>query len=495
MGKIPSTRLQEILFGSAEKAGSKRISSLKKQGLIRQIAPRIYTSNLTEEPAIIIKRNWYHILANQYPDALLSHRSGLEFKPTPAGNIYLTYSYTGKVLLPGLSVFFLKGPGRIDGDKTFYENLYVSQEARAYLENMQQTRKQGEESKTLSQEQIEEKLDSFIRVKGEAAFNAMRDKAREIAPILGMEKEFKKLNKLMSDILGTGISRNLKSGVARSRVLGDPIDPDRIELFEILYADLADQTFPDYTDKNNTARSYQNFAFFESYFSNYIEGTEFTVEEAKEIIATQTPLPARDEDSHDILGTYRIVADKMEMSRTPGDPDQFLKLLQERHAILLSARLSQKPGEFKNKNNRAGSTEFVDWQLVRGTLKKGFEWYTMLQHPFAKAAYMMFLITEVHPFLDGNGRIARVMMNAELSSGNLSKIIIPTLYRDDYTGVLKKLTKQRMPDAYIRMLLKAYEFSGGVYNKNRDEMEKYLIACNAFKEPKEGRLKMSFGQQ
>ena len=27
---------------------------------------------------------------------------------------------------------------------------------------------------------------------------------------------------------------------------------------------------------------------------------------------------------------------------------------------------------------------------------------------------MMFLVSEVHPFVDGNGRIARIMMNAEL---------------------------------------------------------------------------------
>lgn len=355
--------------------------------MITKIAPRIYTSNLAEEPAIIVKRNWYHILANQYPDALLSHRSAIEFRPTPAGHVYLTYSYTGNVLLPGLSIHFLEGPGKIEGDRPFFENLYVSQDARAYLENMQQTRKQGEESKTLSQQQIEEKLETFIRVKGEDAFNAMKDKAMEIAPLLGMEKEFTKLNKLMSDLLGDGISKNLKSDAARSRVLGDPLDPDRIELFEKLYHDLADGTFPDYTDKNSTARSYQNFAFFESYFSNYIEGTEFTVEEAKQIIATETPLPARDEDSHDILSTYRLVADRKEMSRLPGDTGQLLKLLQERHAVLLNARISKNPGEFKDRNNRAGSTEFVDWQLVRGTLKKGFEWYTLLQNPFAKAGY------------------------------------------------------------------------------------------------------------
>jgi len=38
----------------------------------------------------------------------------------------------------------------------------------------------------------------------------------------------------------------------------------------------------------------------------------------------------------------------------------------------------------------------------------------------------MFLITEVHPFLDGNGRVARLFMNCELVSANQPRIIIPT---------------------------------------------------------------------
>ena len=86
----------------------------------------------------------------------------------------------------------------------------------------------------------------------------------------------------------------------------------------------------------------------------------------------------------------------------------------------------------------ASITEYVDWQLVAGTLKKGFEWYVLLQHPFAKAIYTMFLISEVHPFLDGNGRVARVMMNAELSSQNLSKII----YSDCVQGRLYRRLKK-----------------------------------------------------
>ncbi len=122
------------------------------------------------------------------------------------------------------------------------------------------------------------------------------------------------------------------------------------------------------------------------------------------------------------------------------------------------------------------------------TLKKGFEWYALLQHPFAKAAYIMFLISEVHPFIDGNGRIARMMMNAELSSQNFSKIIVPNVYREDYMGALRKLTRKNDTDTYIRMLLKIYEFSSIIYGEDINQMEEYLKSCDAFMEPKEGKL-------
>ncbi len=100
--------------------------------------------------------------------------------------------------------------------------------------------------------------------------------------------------------------------------------------------------------------------FTKAIFSNYIEGTEFTIAEAKEIITTNTLLPARDDDSHDILGTYHIVSDKNEMSVMPADATELKTLLMDRHAVLLRVRTSKNPGHFKDKNNRAGNTEFVD---------------------------------------------------------------------------------------------------------------------------------------
>ncbi|MEF9986861.1 MAG: Fic family protein [Bacteroidales bacterium] len=116
------------------------------------------------------------------------------------------------------------------------------------------------------------------------------------------------------------------------------------------------------------------------------------------------------------------------MSIAPASPEELIKILQYRHRVMLASRTSKMPGEFKDKNNFAGDTTFVDFNLVKGTLIKGFNYYHTLTSPFAKAIFMMFMTSEIHPFLDDNGRIARVMMNAELSKAGESKIIIPNVF-------------------------------------------------------------------
>jgi hypothetical protein len=41
-------------------------------------------------------------------------------------------------------------------------------------------------------------------------------------------------------------------------------------------------------------------AFVETYFSNYIEGTEFEIKEAHDIVVKGRPMKYREDDSHDI---------------------------------------------------------------------------------------------------------------------------------------------------------------------------------------------------
>lgn len=71
-------------------------------------------------------------------------------------------------------------------------------------------------------------------------------------------------------------------------------------------------------------------------------------------------IPAdRPADAHDVLGTYRLVANCEEMRRLPRDFEDFLGLLRRRHATILESRPDRLPGEFKREPNQAGATLFV----------------------------------------------------------------------------------------------------------------------------------------
>lgn len=480
--------LQEIIISTNNQTHLRLIAALVAKGKIKKIAPKIYTGKTEEAPETIIRRNIFTILGKQYEGAVLSHRSALEFKPTPSGNLYLTYTYTKNIKLPGITLRIMKGPVPIEGDTQFTGELFVSQEARAYLENLQIAKRSGEGSKTLAIEIIEEKLDKILQSRGEDGINKLRDTARIIAPKLGMQKEFEKLHSIISALLTTHPSKILQSSAARARAMGVPYDSNRMQLFEHLFTELQQREFVILPDKNIAPESFGNFAFFESYFSNYIEGTVFSIDEAKSIIETQTALPTRNEDSHDVLGTFQLVSNIQEMSTVPTSAQHLLEILRYRHQVLLSARPSKKTGDFRGQPVFAGQTTFVGSELIVGTLIKAYDYYKALRAPFSRAIFMMFIIAEVHPFLDGNGRIARVMMNAELVAAAESKIMIPTVYRDDYIGALRRLTRHSDAEAYINMMKRAHVFSNNVYDENRDQMEHYLRSCNSFYEDGEGRI-------
>lgn len=481
---------KEIIFGSSDPNVSRMISKKEKDGVLRKIAPRIYTTNLIDSPENIVRRNLIDILVYRYPDTLISHRSAKEMRPTATGDFFLTSSTNRKVTdLPGITLHFIKGP-RATPDDIPFMGIHLSGEYRRMLENMQVSRKRGDESRVLPARSIERELEQLLLTGGEERLNRYRDGLRRAADQLDMQAEFDKINRIISALLSTHDANVLSTDSARARATGNPFDPSRVELFELLFDAIRDKYFVIRNNKNTDEESFRLFSFFESYFSNYIEGTEFEIDEAKAIVDSGLPLPRRDEDSHDILGTFKILSNRAEMMRTPTSPDELLAILRHRHAVLLEGRPHMTPGIFKKKNNRAGQTEFVDHHLVTGTLSQGFKYYATLTDSFARAIFMMFMISEIHPFNDGNGRIARIMMNAELVRADQSRIIVPTVFREDYILALRKLTRQKDPLAYINVMTKLHQFSDNLYGTDFTELKNYLVACNAYEEPSQAKLQI-----
>jgi len=467
-------RWPDIVFASDWRAAT--LSDATKAGRLRRITRGIYTPS--EDPVgAVVRRNWMQILAQALPGAVIVDRSTRAGSPDSSGYLYVDHPRRRTLALPGLVVVPRSGPGPLPGDQAL-DGFYVSSTARGLIDNLA-----GSGSRRLSREEIEAWVTEIATRHGEPRLNALRDQARDLALVAGREDAFATLSAIISAALSTGPADAVISPALKASAVGDPYDHERLALFAAAAGYLADHaptSLPDLPDLSPRRRL---LPFYEAYFSNYIEGTEFTLDEAASIIFDAMIPPERPADAHDVLGTYRIVADPAAMARTPGGADDLIELLKHRHANIMAGRADKDPGQFKTRANRAGATVFVAPRLVEGTLRAGFDVGRSLLDPFARAVFMMFLVAEVHPFADGNGRIARVMMNAELVAAREGRIVIPTVYRGEYLSALKAATHNAIFAPIVAVLAFAQRYTAQVNFETRATAERDLVRTNALVDP------------
>jgi len=481
----------ELLLSSTKGPKPLEIEEKLDSGEIRQITRGIYTENLVDPVEMISRRNIWSIIAHLVPGAIVDFRTRILGKPEADGMVFLSYKYNRTIDdVPGLRIKLINNVEPIEGDTPFQATLYWASEARAWLNAMSPTRvSNGEISRGFSKTEAEERIARIIRTRGidgPRGINKLRDEARDVSRSHDWTEEFKRLNQIIARVLATQEhTGSLKTKYPRLLVA----DRERVHLFQILRDALLEHEIEGIHVGEQSPDFRQNLAFFESYFSNYIEGTEFLIGEAKEIIYENRIIPNRVDDSHDVLGTFRIVSDITEMQQIPKTKEDFIEKLKRRHSILLSSRSDKRPGEFKEKPNQAGNTLFVLPELVEGTLAEGFDIAQSLAEPLSRAIFIMFLVAEVHPFNDGNGRIARVMMNAELQAAEQIRIIVPTVCREDYTLGLRNLSRNSEPLPLIRFLEKLQRFSNSINFAELETAEAQLEKAYAFKEPDEAQFR------
>ena len=482
VAKLPLSRpLMPDLFPTSETFVSTlelaiEVAREVKAEKLRKIGSRLYTRNMTDPPELIVQRNLWPLVGAYMPGALIADRTALENRPAADGSVFLISDHKRDIVFPGVTLRPRKGSAPLDSDRPFLGGLRLSSPARAYLENMKHSRARSSVARTLSASEIEQRLEEMLRISGEAALQRLRDDARAIAQLLDLPNEFRRLDNLIGALLGTRDERLVTSpGIARAA--GRPYDPHRLDLFQRLFAELSAGAPVTRLAKPNDGPA---LPFFEAYFSNFIEGTEFAVDEAADIVFRSHIPAGRTADGHDVLGTYRIVCDQREMSRLPRNFEELAMLLKSRHASIMEGRPDKGPGCFKTEPNRAGSTLFVAPELVEGTLAQGYEIYRGLASPLDRAIFMMFLISEVHPFADGNGRVSRVMMNADLVAAGECRIIVPTVYRNNFLSSLKALSLNGITGAIARTLDFAQRYTLAIDFTDVETAHDMLVRTHAF---------------
>lgn len=458
-------------------------------GRIRRLAPRLYSSDLATEPAEIVIANRWPILGRLLPGAVIVDRSAARDGAVSGGRIFVAAETDRKsIQLPGMEVRIRPGAPLDEPvpDPPWAGGLRVSSAARILVDNLEVSRgRAGQVSRTLSLAELEDWLTGKAISWGSERMARLRDQAMQLAEVLGHPDRAEQIDRLFARLSGDEPVRPSSGQLLLAFMGGRAWDERRLEMFNRLAQRLTDYEDADVPDWLPAGPDAEALPFFESYFSNYIEGTVFSVSEARRIIDTQQPPPTRPADGHDILGTYRCVADTVGRRATAATADRFLELLRERHRMIMGGRPELRPGEWKLENNRVGVFVFVKPQLVEGTLRRGFELAASVPAGFRRALFMMFLVAETHPFADGNGRVARVMMNAEMSAVDAARIIIPAVYRNEYISSLRRTSTTQAENvaALARVMSFAWRWTAAMSWHDGATVDGQLEATNALSEP------------
>lgn len=464
------------LTPAQQRAVQRRVAA----GELHRVRAGIATPLPESEWPALFKREKARVLAALFPNAVVSFRSA--FDGMVGSTIYLVAGYSREVDLPGLKIIISNGPGPVDGDtKIQGRELYFASRERMLLEASAPSQKDlgGAYSRRVSPQEIEERLISICDARGEAAFVAFRESTRRVAELLKAPKtRITELDHLMGAILGTRPDRKMSTlqGAGRAR----KYDAARLELFHKLVSHLRVNELPRLAEPTHSATSRTHFAFLESYFSNFIEGTEFDIGEARSIALDDKISALRPKDSHDIRGVYMQALNPAWRAREITELTGFESYLRERHSLMMAMRHEVLPGELKSQRNLAGNTTFVEPGLVVGTLREAGLLMHDVDAGLPRALLAMFIVVEVHPFNDGNGRLARLVMNSQLSANEEARIIIPTLYREPYLDCLRVLTREGDPTPFIKVMTDMQHWTAAFAYEELDHVILAMANCNAF---------------
>ncbi len=167
-------------------------------------------------------------------------------------------------------------------------------------------------------------------------------------------------------------------------------------------------------DEKQKDRLYRDALARNAYATARIEGNPHTLEEVTQILReTTVPTDREAPDEREYL-TWRAIVDALDAHPVPVDVAGICKL----HAQLFDGVLPERlePGQLKSKANAVGVGGIPTYiptapERVSLELQNALDWFhTSPEHPVVRAAILFHEFEGIHPFLDGNGRLGRLLL-------------------------------------------------------------------------------------
>jgi len=206
-----------------------------------------------------------------------------------------------------------------------------------------------------------------------------------------------------------------------------------------------------------------------TYHSDAIEGNRLTLKETQLVLEEgitvggkplKDYLEAKDDaEAFDLM--VRLVNDKASLTQ---------ETIQQLHEVVTQGLL-ERPGCYRTGNVRISGSPTTPprpehiiplMDEFLSTVRK------LKLHPVKKAAIIHYELTRIHPFWDGNGRVARLVMNFSLMREHYPPIVIQQQDRHEYYTALEKADAEDYAD-----------FAAFIARRVNESLQIYLSASSS----------------
>jgi Fic family protein len=205
-----------------------------------------------------------------------------------------------------------------------------------------------------------------------------------------------------------------------------------------------------------------------TYNSNAIEGNTLTITETKVILEDGITIGrGKTLREHLEVINHKEAIDYIE-DIVKKDIDIDERVIKDLHFIILKGINNKNAGKYRELNVLISGSEHrpPEHFLVKEKMEELIKWYDSNKsnlHPIELATEFHHRFTYIHPFIDGNGRCGRLLMNIILMRNGYPITVIKVEERNEYMRALETASVDNNLNSFLDIVIRAIDRSMDIY--------------------------------
>jgi Fic family protein len=212
--------------------------------------------------------------------------------------------------------------------------------------------------------------------------------------------------------------------------------------------------------KETWENRYESFVSKFTYDSNAIEGNTLTLQETSQLLFDKVVPASKSMREVNEALNHKEAFDYILKNKEDITKEFILKLHEIVMKQTLKPELASQAGKYRTMQVFIRGVEWIPAKPseVSKEMKSLLAWYSRAKkslHPLIVAAYFHVGFETVHPFVDGNGRVGRLLMNFILHKNKYPMINIPNAIKHQYYSALHSAQVKGDLRPFVELLLDA----------------------------------------